>query len=99
MDEVAHEMYTFTMENNLEQQNNSNEEIKIVDGIKYKKVDSGFTIREYYSHTSPDPKNPHEMRPGPGWDFRWNVLEKYKVRKVEDLPDEPYYQWEPVDEE
>lgn len=69
------------------------EEIKIIDGIKYKRVDSGYTIRQYFSHSTP------EKGPGPGWDTRSKVLEQYRVDEPGDLPNEPYYQWEEVDDE
>ncbi|MDO8584506.1 MAG: hypothetical protein Q7R85_00065 [bacterium] len=67
-------------------------ETKIVEGITYRKVFSGYTLRQFYSHETP------EKGPGPGWDTRWGILEKYNVRHPSELPDEPYYQWEPVED-
>ena len=67
------------------------EEIKIIDGKKYRKVFSGYTVRQYYSHQTP------EKGPGPGWDFRRKALEKYNVNEPSELPDEPYYEWEEVE--
>ncbi len=61
------------------------EEIKIIDGKKYKKVPSGYSVRKFYSHE------------GPGWDYRFKVLEKYGVDEPEDLPDEPHYNWELIE--
>lgn len=68
------------------------EDTKIVDGIKYIRVWSGFTIRQFYSHHT------DEMGSGPGWDFKEKILEKYGVNDPSELPDEPYYIWEEVRE-
>ena len=67
-------------------------EIKIFEGKKYRKVDSGYTVRQFYSHET------LEKGPGPGWDFRWGVLERYGVDEPSELPDEPYYNWVLVEE-
>ncbi len=67
-------------------------EVKIFEGKKYRKVDSGYTIREWYSHESP------RKGPGPGWDFRWEALERHGADEPSELPDTPYYIWKPVEE-
>ena len=54
---------------------------------RYVKKDTGYTMREYFSHHS-------EKGPGPGWDFRWDILMKYKVMDPSELPDEPYCKFE-----
>lgn len=69
------------------------EEIKIIDGKKYRKVFSGYTIRQYFSHETT------EMGPGPGWDTRWDILKEYNVKRPSELPDDPYYEWGLVNEE
>lgn len=69
------------------------EDIIIVDGRKFRLVPSGYTIRQYFSHETA------EKGPGPGWDFR-DRLEKLGIdrfTKDEDLPDDPYYQYEEVE--
>lgn len=38
----------------------------------------------YYSHSTP------EKGPGPGWDSKRAILEKYGVDEPSQLPDEPY---------
>lgn len=55
--------------------------------------DSGYTIRQYYSHSTP------EKGPGPGWDNRKTALEKYGVDEPAKLPDNPYHtiELEPAD--
>ena len=68
-------------------------ERKEVDGVVYERVPSGYTIREYFSHET------EEKGPGPGWDSRRSVLEKYNVTEPSDLPDEPHYNWIAVSEE
>lgn len=81
--------------NNMEQepqQNKVEEEEKIVNGIRYRKVNSGYTLRQYYSHSTP------EKGPGPGWDFRWKVLEKYGVNEPSELPDDLFYIWEEIED-
>ena len=67
------------------QQEQAPEEIKIIDGKKYKKVDSGYTMRQYFSHD------------GPGWDTRYSLLSQYEVDDPSKLPDEPFYSWELVE--
>ena len=78
------------------------EEIRIIDGKRFRKVFSGYTVRQYYSHHTPD------KGPGPGWD-RFNMdpqgtAEKYGITKnpltltPQDLPDEPLYEWEEIEE-
>jgi len=81
------------MGNNMEKGPQFNqEEEKVIDGKRYRRIFSGYTIREYFSHET------EEKGPGPGWDTRWSVLEKYEVKEPSGLPDEPYYYWEEVDE-
>lgn len=89
-----------------QQELKSEEEIKIVDGKRYKKVSSGYTVRQYYSHETP------EKGPGPGWDRFVNDAEEIakeygiELKKLgdlmrfnpNDLPDEPYYQWKQISE-
>lgn len=50
--------------------------------------DTGYTIREYYSHSTP------EKGPGPGWDSRFEILEKYGVNDPSELPNEPFHRRE-----
>jgi len=57
------------------------DEWKLVDGERYRKFDTGYTIAEYYNH------------PGPGWDFRWPVMEQYGVWDPLELPDDKCYYW------
>jgi len=58
------------------------DDFKEVDGVRYQKYDTGYTVYEYYNH------------PGPGWDFRWSVMQEYGVSQPEDLPDDkPFYRW------
>lgn len=68
-------------------------DVKIIEGKKYKYVFSGYTIREYYSHSTP------EKGPGPGWDFKQRVLDKYGVMEASELPDDPHCSWEYVEED
>jgi hypothetical protein len=70
---------------------NQEPEEKIVDGARYHKVDTGYTLRQYYSFSTP------EKGPGPGWDSRWKILEKYNVNEPSELPDEPHYVWEKIE--
>ena len=69
------------------------EEIRIIEGRPHRKIDTGYTVRQYFSHSTP------EKGPGPGWDTRWKILEQYGVEDPSQLPDEPHYIWEPVDNE
>lgn len=66
-------------------------ETRVIEGVIHKRVDSGYTLREYFSRFTP------EKGPGPGWDMRWKILEEYDVNEPGQLPNEPYYEWEPVD--
>lgn len=83
----------------------SEEAIRTIDGKKYRRVDSGYTIRQYFSHSTP------EKGPGPGWDTRMSLLDDkwamenfgktFTTKEVFDpskLPDLPYYTWELVEE-
>ena len=56
---------------------------RIINGIKCHRVKSGYTVQQYFSHE------------GPGWDTRERALKKYAVKDASELPDEPYYYWEP----
>ncbi len=58
---------------------------RVINGVSYRKVDTGYTLRQYYSHSTP------EKGPGPGWDARRKVLEQYNVSEPSELPDEPHY--------
>jgi len=92
------------MEKDLNPQQQNFEEIKIIDGKKYKKVDTGYTVRQYFSHETP------EKGPGPGWDTlnsvggQDNLIKRYNIKtskvwiEPSDLPDEPYYVWQEVEE-
>ena len=84
----------------------TDQEIKVIDGKKYRRVESGYSIREWYSHETP------KKGPGPGWDHRFQLTDSaYAMKKfgrtftldeVADpnkLPDEPYYQWRPIEED
>ncbi|MDP1719352.1 MAG: hypothetical protein Q8L24_02925 [bacterium] len=81
-------------------------EVRIINGKKYRRVDSGYTIRQYFSHSTP------EKGPGPGWDSRWSLADEedtkkefgrtFSLQEVGDptkLPDDPYYVWELTEEE
>lgn len=68
-------------------------EIREIDGEKYRWTNTGYTLRQYFSHSTP------EKGPGPGWDTRLPTLEKYGVKDPKDLPDEPYFRWELVEED
>lgn len=74
----------------LENENAVAEEIKSIDGEEFRKVPTGYTIREFFSRSTP------EKGAGPGWDFRWKILEQYGVNEPSELPNEPYYQWQPI---
>lgn len=62
-------------------------EIVEIDGKKYRKVDTGYTIKQYFSHETP------EKGPGPGWDFRISMLKELGLDpfRPETWPDDPYY--------
>lgn len=79
-----------------------------INGKKYRKVDSGYTVREYFSHST------EEKGPGPGWDSRGALLDDewaqsrigrtFSNEEVYGsprtlLPDTPYYRLEAVEEE
>ena len=68
------------------------EQIVEMNGEKYRVIDTGYTLREFYSHES------ESKGPGPGWDGRWPILEKYGVTDPKDLPDTPYYRYEKAEE-
>ncbi len=87
------------------QPENPEEDIKVIDGKKCRRVNSGYTIRQYYSHSTP------EKGPGPGWDFRKSLLDdnyameqfgrtftEKEVYGPDQLPDDPFYNWEPIEE-
>jgi|SRR3989344_5926240 len=77
-------------------------EVRLFKNGKFRWVPTGYTVRQYFSHES-------EKGPGPGWDFflgrAEKLIEKYKINKKpyllkpKDLPDEPYYKWQPVFED
>ena len=61
-------------------------EIKEENGKKYRRIDTGYTIREYFSHST-------TKGPGPGWDARIGRLTKMGLDPfdTEHLPNDPYY--------
>ncbi len=80
-------------------------DIKEVNGVTYRYEQSGYTIREYYAHSTPG------KGPGPGWDTRGGLLDDERSLKkfgrtfsVDEvygqspLPDTPHYVWRPVEE-
>jgi len=71
--------------NQHEQPSHIQDDIEIMDGKRYRKIPSGYTLRQYYSHA------------GPGWDTRWPILTKYGVNEPEDLPDEQHFNLELVE--
>jgi hypothetical protein len=87
----------------LESPQNGQEEIKVIEGKRYRKVPTGYTARQYYSHFT------EGVGPGPGWDTFSRapdeIAERYGVDvsgkkffsfKPEDLPDEPHFTWREV---
>lgn len=92
-------------QNRNNQESQSEEEIKIIDGKKYIKIPTGYTVRQWYSHES-------EKGSGPGWDRFVSdpseIAKEYGIKlkstgdlmrfNPNNLPDEPYYKWEPVSE-
>lgn len=62
-----------------------------INGMSCRKINTGYTVRQYFSHLTP------EKGPGPGWDTREYILEKYGVAEPKDLPDEPYFVYEEVE--
>ena len=67
-------------------------EIVSIEGRRYAKVPTGYSIRQWFSH------NTLEKGPGPGWDQHLYALEEYGVKRVEDLPDEAYYRLDALDD-
>jgi len=80
-------------------------DVKIVDGIKYQYKKSKYSLRQFYSHETP------EMGPGPGWDVRMGLLNDewamknfgrtFSAKEVFNpslLPDLPMYEWSMVDD-
>ena len=65
-------------------------EVREIDGQKMKKRDTGYTIRQFFSHSTED------KGPGPGWDRHFSVLKVFGVKEVHELPDEPYCELEPA---
>lgn len=84
----------------------SAEETRVIDGVKCRRVESGYTVRQYFSHFT------EGVGPGGGWD-RFNApggkesiikelgldIGPETLWKLEpqDLPDTPYYRWEPIE--
>ena len=75
-----------------------NKDIVEINGKKYLRVLSGYTIRAYFSHD------------GPGWDHRFMLADpEYTLKKFgktftddeifhpETLPEEPYYRFDEID--
>lgn len=69
------------------------EEIVERHGKKYRRINSGYTIRQYFSHSTP------EKGPGPGWDMHQYKLDEYNVNSTSQLPNEPYYYLEEISDE
>lgn len=80
-------------------------DVKIIDGKKYCYEKSPYTLRQFYSHSTP------EMGTGPGWDFKTRLLDNdwamknfgrtFSVDEVfhpSKLPDLPMYEWNLVRE-
>jgi len=65
-------------------------ELVVRNGKTCRAVPTGYTVRQYFSHSTP------EKGPGPGWDFHMRALEEYQVTRVEDLPDLPHFRFEEV---
>lgn len=82
------------------------EEMIDKEGVKWRWEDSGYTVRQWFSHST------EEKGPGPGWDMRIAYLlddewamehigrtfndEEVISRPFFLLPDVPYYRWNPV---
>ena len=62
-------------------------EIVEIEGKRYRKVDTGYTIKQYFSHETV------EKGPGPGWDFRHGMLKEMGIDsfRPETWPDTPYF--------
>lgn len=69
-----------------------NIEIVEIEGKKYRKIPSGYTVREYYSHHT------DRMGPGPGWDYKQRALTEYGVDEPSQLPDDLHYNYELIEE-
>ena len=82
-------------------------EIREINGEKYRWTDTGYTVRQYFCHSTP------EKGPGPGWDFRARLLDNdwalahigrtFTKKEVmekprELLPNVPYFDWEFVED-
>lgn len=78
-------------------------ERRTVDGKTYQRVDTGYTVREYYSHETA------QKGPGPGWDTRERLLDdEFALRETGrtftleeldnpmNLPNTTLYRWEEV---
>jgi hypothetical protein len=61
-------------------------EVRMIGGQSYRWTKTAWTIQEYYSHD------------GPGWDHRARALQKYGVQSPAELPSDPYFDWELVEE-
>ncbi len=65
-------------------------DVVVIEGKRYRKVETGYTLRQYFSHSTP------EKGPGPGWDFRRRILDQYQVNEPAELPDERYSRLEEI---
>src|SRR3989339_1855026 len=78
-------------------------DIKIVNGKTYHYEKSRYTLRQFYSHSTP------EMGAGPGWDFKTELLDNdwamknfgrtFSIDEVFNpraLPDLPIYHWKMI---
>ena len=80
--------------NPLEEQGLANEnvpeegELRVIDGELRRCVYSGYTLRQFYSHSTP------EKGAGPGWDTRWRILRQHEIMDPKDLPNLPDFRWE-----
>ncbi len=74
-------------------------------GMRFRWTDTGYTVRQWFSHET-------EKGPGPGWFSRSRLLDKdWSIRRFgrvftqkeamdpQLLPDDPYYQWQEMEEE
>ena len=63
---------------------------KIIRGKRFVRRPTGYTIREFFSHSTP------EKGPGPGWDTRhWLDDIGLDSWNPETLPDDPYFVYDP----
>lgn len=70
-------------------------EVQERDGRRYRKVYSGYTIQEYFSHETP------EAGPGPGWDARFTRLPQFGLdpfSEPDSWPRDWHYVWREMDE-